>query len=103
RLGLSFFPLGELLLVLRHCLRGFLFDLLPALDQGAILRVFLEQLAADPGLAGRPPPRVVDQPDGDPKRLAELPAEEVPDGREVPGRVRRADIPAPLEIFLRLL
>ena len=77
--------------------------LFPALEQRLVLRVGGEQVAADPGLAGRAAPGVVDQADRHVERLVELAAEEVADGRELPDGLGRADLPLALEVVLRLL
>ena len=62
-----------------------------------------EQVAADPGLAGRAAPGIVDQADRHVERLVELPAEEVADGGESLDGLGRADFPLALKIVLRLL
>ena len=96
-------PLGQLRDVGRLGLGGVPLDLLPALDQGLVLLVGGQQVAADPGLAGRPAPGVVDEPDRHVERLVEELPEVVAHRGERPGRLGGAGLPFALEVGLRLL
>src|SRR5262249_2253941 len=75
-------PGGALGRVLRLGLGVVLLDLLPVAQQGSVLRIGRQQVAADPGLARRAAPGVVDQADRDLQDLVQLAPEEITDRGE---------------------
>ena len=81
----------------------FLTSVVPLLDQRIVQRIAFHSIAANPRLARRAAPRVVDQADRHIELIVQLAAKEIADGRKALRRFRRANFPLAVEILDRRL